>query len=393
MNIAILIPTLTGGGAERVAQVIGNYYAERGNKVYYFIADTDIRQAYPVKGEVVQTGIKSCMSGTASDILRMIKLFLSSLRIRKLKIKYRIEVAISFMEEFNYLNVLSKGREKVIVRICTILSREDLKGFLYKRKIVRFFYSKADKVIVMSCYALNEMRCHYGISKKKLVKIPNPIMDFRESERNAVLWEFGTKAVLCVGRLEPVKQQERIIRAFSYVVQKENQARLVILGKGCQLGYLQRLCEKYKIEGKVIFEGFTNELPYFYHNARVFVMASKAEGFPNSMIEAMSYGVPIVTTDSLGACGEIVGKEKAAGKVDEISYCRYGILTPDIQSEKLKVNSELTEQEILLGKAMLEVLTNDKIYERYHMQSYKRADMFRTDKVMKKWEEIILSGK
>ena len=217
MNIGIFIPELGGGGAERVAQILGNYYVSQGNKVYYFLADMDTEQDYPVEGEIIRTSIKSCLYNTSNNIQRLWKLFQASFKMRALKSQYKIEVAISFMEEFNYLNILSKGNEKVIVRICTILSpRQDLGGLLYKKEIVHFFYSKADKVIVMSQYAVKDMKDYYKIPFKKIIKIPNPTVDL-PIQKDKEAWTFGDKVVLCVGRLEPVKQQERIIRAFSIV--------------------------------------------------------------------------------------------------------------------------------------------------------------------------------
>ena len=62
MNIAILIPELAGGGAERTSQIVGNYYAEHGNKVYYFLANTRERQDYSVLGKVIRTNIETCTS-------------------------------------------------------------------------------------------------------------------------------------------------------------------------------------------------------------------------------------------------------------------------------------------------------------------------------------------
>lgn len=146
MNIAILIPELGGGGAERVAQILGNYYVKHNNKVYYFLADSTVKQDYPVEGKIIKTNIHSCLCNTSNDLQRICKLFQESFKMRLLKKQFKIDVAISFMEEFNYLNVLSKGKEKVIVRICTILSpRKDLKGLLYKKALCTFFIQKQIK--------------------------------------------------------------------------------------------------------------------------------------------------------------------------------------------------------------------------------------------------------
>ena len=108
MNIALLIPTLSGGGAERVAQIIGDYYVEKGNNVYYFLSGTSAEQVYPVKGQVIQTGIKCCLQNNVyGDIQILPKLVKSSLLMRKWKKKYKIDVALSFMEErkSNYQNL------------------------------------------------------------------------------------------------------------------------------------------------------------------------------------------------------------------------------------------------------------------------------------------------
>lgn len=393
MNIAILIPTLACGGAERVAQTIGNYYVGKGYQVYYFLADMDLKQDYPVKGTIVKTNIRSCVTGKSiSDMQRKIKLWYSSLKIRKLKHHYKIDVAISFMEEFNYINVLSKGKEKVITRVCTTLSEYEKmnpSNFLLKKGVVRFFYARSDRVVVLSRRGFKEMQFLYGIPKKKILCIPNMVVDKKGIKKETDDWKYGTKTVVCVGRLEAVKQYERIIRAFSYVCYREADAKLIILGKGSQLRYLKNICKKLHIEDNVVFEGFSDNVPYYLQHARVFVMASRMEGFPNSMIEAMNYGVPIVTCDSPGACGEIVGNLRELKNDDSIVFCKYGIIVPYIPYEKFKVDTQLSRKEMILGEAMLKVLTDDGIYERYNKQSLKRAKMFSMERVIKKWDSIV----
>lgn len=389
MNIAILVPTLAGGGAERMAQVLGDHYVNMGHRVYYFLADMGLKADYKVKGKVIQTGIKGCLSGCPNKAQIIARLFKNSMKMRKLKRYYRIDIAVSFMEEFNYLNILSKGNEKVIISICATLSQcDELKNFLYDRNVVRFFYLKAKQVVVVSNYVLNDMYSHYGIPRYKMLMIPNPAHDLRKSE-DAPLWTYGEKVIVCVGRLVPIKQHEKIIRAFAYACQNEPDAKLVILGKGPQSGYLRHISENCGVSEKVIFAGFVDNVWFYLKNARVFVMASQSEGFPNSMIEAMYYGVPIITTDSSGGCGEIVGKPKGTRKINSLLYCKYGVLTPDIPYKKVKSSTPLMEQEKLLGVAMHEMLLKEELYERYHRLSLKRAEMFSMDKVMEKWDSIM----
>lgn len=389
MNLGILIPELGGGGAERVAQIIGDYYVEKGNNVYYFLADMPVKQVYPVKGQIIHTGIKTCVSNNVFGNMQLWgKLLKSSYQMKKWKKKYEIDVAISFMEEFNYINILSKGREKVITRVCVVLSQQtDLSGALYNKNVVSFFYNKADRVIVLCDYAKDDMYRNYGIAMKRMVKIPNPAlrMDVNDSE---IAWDYGDKVIVTIGRLTHQKQQERIIRAFSYVSEHVKEARLLILGVGAKEGYLKNTIAKCGLKDKVVLMGFKTNIGFYLKHSKVFVLASQVEGMPNSMLEAMACGLPIVTTDSPGACGELVGKKKNRGDCIDIQYCSYGVLTPHITGEA-PIENVLDKRELLLGKAMLEVLDNAELWERYSRRSLKRAAMYNIEKVMQRWNKLV----
>ncbi len=389
MNIAILIHSLGGGGAERVAQIIGDYYVGKGNNVYYFLGDTSVKQVYPVKGKVINTGVRPCTSGNDDKILMVLaKLLKASFRIRKFKKKYKIDVAISFLEEFNYLNVLSKGREKVITRVCSIVSRcSTYDSILYRKNMVKFFYNSADKVVVLSNDGIIDMCNNYHVYRDKLVKIPNPALQISSGDYQAD-WEYGDKVIVTVGRMSIEKQQERIIRAFSYVYRHDNLARLLLLGSGPNEKYLKNVCKKYHLGENVIFAGFKSNVGAYLKKSKVFVLASEVEGMPNSMLEAMAYGVPVVTIDSPGACSEIVGRKRSLGKCKDIEYCSYGILTPYITG-RVKNWDTLDEEEIFLGKAMLELLNDAELHEKYGKRSLKRASMYNLENIMSKWDCIL----
>lgn len=379
MNIAILIPELAGGGAERVASLIGNYYVRKGHNVYYFFAKDKNKCVYEVYGKVINTEI--ALSGKQD-----LSLLKSAFIMRRYKRKYKIDVSISFMEEFNYINVLSKGRDMVITRICTILSkREDLqKSYLYKKELVRFMYNHADKVVVMTAYAMYEMIQQYGVKRTKLVKIPNPVSKM-EKGKECDKWLYGDNAVICIGRLEDVKQHNIAIRAFSTVVQKNSSAKLIILGIGQTEGKLKALIKKLNLENNVFLLGFKENINYYLQNSKVFLMTSKTEGFPNSMLEAMSLGIPVVSLDSPGAPREII---RVSDNKDSIQFGKYGILTPYIAHNYLS-KQPIMQEEKLLGTAVSMLLQDKELWERYSEASCKRAKLYDAEKIMNTWNKII----
>jgi glycosyltransferase involved in cell wall biosynthesis len=290
------------------------------------------------------------------------------------------------MELFNYINILSKGRDRVIIRICTILSqREDIEqSYLYNRNLLRSVYNRADRVVVMTDYAMKEMMAQYGIKRKKLVKIPNPVTNPERREEEEV-WKYGEHTVVCVGRLEDVKQHNVAIRAFAMTAEKIPDARLLILGVGLNAAKLRSLIKSLKLEDKVQLLGFKKNINYYLEHAKVFLMTSKTEGFPNSMLEAMSVGVPVVSIDSPGAPGEILKAESGSHKVQ---YGIYGIVTPYINHHYLS-KEPITDEERQLSDAVTELLMDEELWKRYAEASRKRAAMYNMEKIMNCWNRLI----
>lgn len=384
MNIAILIPTLGMGGAERAAISIGGYYHDRGDNVYYFLFANCGQIFFPVKGKIVKTHVFFPFS-SQNDSENTREMLFAAKTYKKLKEKYQIDAAISFMEACNYINICSKGKEKVIVSVRTVLSeRKEYSGILYDKRWLRRLYRRADQVIAVSEYVKNDLIENYRIPDKKIIAIPNVSVRHESLQTPRISWEYGDKAVVCVGRLDPVKQHDRIIRAFSYVYEKQPEAKLIIVGDGKQKSYLAAVCREMGLEKGVVFAGAVTDVGYYLQHARVFVMASRVEGFPNAMVEAMAYGVPVVTTDSHGGCGEIVGKDKSA---DKILYCEYGILTPRMEGQVAN-RKQLLKEEELLGMGMLKLLEDNALYWEYSEKAKKRAEDYSEEKIMALWDVV-----
>ena len=381
MRIAIMVWSLYGGGAEKCAQMIGDYYSELGHEVVFFVEDVNLKPDYQTKGKVVNTGIQA----ESYDIGNINKLLKAASIIRRMKRRYKIDVAISFMEDMNVLNILSFIGEKRILSVHTVLSlrTDEYQGLNYQKKWISLLYARADAVVAVGDGIKRDLQMNYGI-KRKLFKIPNFVLIENDSDEKE--WIYGEKTIIHVGSLREVKQQDRIIRAFRCVYEKCPDAKLIILGRGKLEHYLKKLSKHLGLDESVVFPGFVGDVSHYLIHGRLFVMASKVEGFPNSMLEAMAMGLPVVTTDSPGGCPEILGKEESE---DGIQYCRYGLLTPYL-SGKPFFSNPIEEGEKLLGKAMLEVLTNDSLYERYHKASLRRAKMFNQQKIMEEWDRLVL---
>ena len=378
-----MIPNLLGGGAERVAQQIGTYFTGEGIKVYYFLLRKARGCTYEVFGEIINLDIEEGLNNVfeRTDLRRLKK---EAKRIQSRKEELSIDVAISFMEEANYLNILSRCKEKVIVSVRTTLSmRDDLGGLFYNRAFIRRLYNKADKVVAVSEFTKNDLIDNYGIDSRKVVSIPNAPTDLAGDL--SLEWKYGSHAIVCVSRFEPVKQHDHIIRAFSQVKKNVPSAELILCGEGKLRDYLQYICRKLELEKNVHFVGFCNDMTRYYSNSRVFVMASFAEGFPNSMVEAMKYGCPIVSVDTPGGVRDILEVDNT---IEDVTLCKYGVVTPLLKG-KAPRSLELTSEESKLAEAMTRILTDDDLFRMYKERSLERADHYSYDRIMKRWKGII----
>lgn len=105
---------------------------------------------------------------------------------------------------------------------------------------------------------------------------------------------------LNVGRLKKQKQQRLLIEAFRIIAQKNAHARLYIIGRGPELEVLQQLISQNQLEEQVVLAGYSDAVYDYYRAADAFVLSSKNEGFPNVAIEAMAFGLPLLSTEVPG---------------------------------------------------------------------------------------------
>ena len=125
--------------------------------------------------------------------------------------------------------------------------------------------------------------------------IPNGLSALRDSQPSNTDHPIPTHRplLLAAGRLEPVKQFDRLIRGFAAV---NAEAHLAILGEGSQRPQLEKLISELALENRVSLPGYENHLRPWLDQASACIISSEREGFPYILIEALQAECPVLST-------------------------------------------------------------------------------------------------
>lgn len=116
-----------------------------------------------------------------------------------------------------------------------------------------------------------------------------------------------SKKILAVGRFSHQhKGFDLLIKAFHIFAEQDNEWTLDIVGEGPEEPIFRKLIQDYHLENRITIHPFTSFIQSYYSNAQVYVLSSRWEGMPLVLMEAMSHGLPIVSSD-LPICKEIMG--------------------------------------------------------------------------------------
>jgi len=312
-NILLIGSELGKGGAERSISLL-SYHLERigYNVTLCILSGKDRTKYYKTCEEVI---FVDPPGGTG--VVQKIKAWKYRIdTIRRIKKDHNIDVCISFLEGPDYVNVLTKGREKVVLSIRgSKMFDKVISGFMgqvRKKILIPYLYKRADNIACVTQALADELHKYFNISRDKL----KVIFNFYEKEEilasaNAPLTPdeekiFSKKTIITSGRLHVAKEHDKLIRILSKVKEHVD-ARLVILGDGELHGELERLAKKLKLkscnwngvyeEADIYFMGFQKNAFKFYMHSDLFALTSSWEGFPNVLAEAIICEKPVVSTD------------------------------------------------------------------------------------------------
>lgn len=403
-NLAIIIPHLTGGGAERFASNISLLLNKRWNVINILYEG---RITYPYGGKVIALN-----SPPAFNILDKLYKFISRIiKIKQIKKKENIDISLSVMESSNIVNILTAGRDKTIISTRSFRSvrqgKKDLNTFIYKI-LMRLLYKRANRVVSVSTIIANSLIHNFGVQKKQVRVIYNPIDTVsveKLSKESTGKFDgiFKSPVIINVGRLTKAKGQWHLLKAFKKVKSQIPDTKLMLIGEGELKNILLELSLNLNLKvwdvsanGEptdgydVYFLGFQNNPFKFMARANLFAFPSLWEGFPNVLIEAMTCGVPVISSDCMSGPREILAPDTDfLYQTDRPEYAQYGILMPVCDNKENIADIRLTPEEETWAQVIIQSLKDDGLKRRYIELAKKRISSFKIESIAQQWEEII----
>lgn len=173
---------------------------------------------------------------------------------------------------------------------------------------IRASYFLADGIICTSDGVSDEIAGLAGLKRERVTTVYNPVKISACSDASSDdLWGARPgKRILAVGRLKTQKNFPLLIAAFRQVLQQQD-ATLALVGDGEERENLEAMIAEHGLEGRVLLPGRTLTPGDWYRGADLFVLPSDYEGFAIVLVEAMHFGLPVVSTDCPHGPAEVVG--------------------------------------------------------------------------------------
>lgn len=298
MNLLIFIHSLASGGAERVTVNLANYWAEKGWRVTVVTLAAKSLDFYPIH-PMVQRIALDLVHETASLAAGLMHNLRRILALRRVLRKTQPDIALAMMTNANILlafatlglGIRAIGSERVHPpRYPLSWSWEWLR---------RRTYGRLYGVATLTRETASWLEANTQVRLVAVIPnaVPWPLPEYDPKINPEVIVPNARKMLLAVGRLVEQKGFDRLLEVFDELAQFHMDWDLVMLGEGPQRGMLEQKIYMAGLAQRVFLPGTLGNVGEWYARADLFVMSSRFEGFPNTLLEALASGLPVVSVD------------------------------------------------------------------------------------------------
>lgn len=302
-RVLLVIPSLTGGGAERVFSILLRHLDRCKFELHLAVLQAMGPFLQDVPKDVVLHDLKvSRVRYALPSIVRLVR-------------RIRPRAVLSTLGHLNLVLLLAKAlfprQTRLIVREAAVASSVLLAESAHPRLyafLYRHLYRNADVVVCLSDSMVSDMAEHFDVPQEKLVRIYNRV-EAEKVRKTATIggnpYSGAGPHLVAVGRMTRQKGFDVLIDAMPAILACLPAADLTILGEGPLAPELTSQAQRLGLTNAIHFGGFQENPWRYLKHADLFVLPSRYEGTPNVLLEALALGTKVVASDCPGAIREV----------------------------------------------------------------------------------------
>lgn len=338
MKITLVISSLGCGGAERVLVLLAKGLMDRGHDISVVTLSDKTTDFYQLPEGCVRLDL-----GIMNDSTNIFQGIINNIKragiLRKAIQSTAPDVVISFLRVTNTLTTLAlRGTKALLI----LTEHNDLRVFsygLFWETLRKIAYPLADKVVSVS-KGVDESLSSLPQSKRAIIYNPILVNDSGKIDPLPPEVDFERKWLVSMGRMAEQKGFDLLLQAFAKIAPQYPDWQLIILGKGALKEQLEKMRDDLGLSGRVVFTGALSNPFTILKRSKIFVMASRNEGFPMAHGEALACGLPVISTDCPSGPREMIRHEVdgllvANGDIDAVATAMASLMSDETKRQKL----------------------------------------------------------